>query len=75
MAASQPAPCDVLGHHREDVRSACVRAGVSLRAMALRGGEVDDGVDPTGGDAEGDREVHVTIAVGVDEGVDPVGGE
>jgi hypothetical protein len=37
--------------------------------MAPCAGEVDDGVDPVGSDAEGDREVHVTVAVGVDEGV------
>jgi hypothetical protein len=46
-----------------------------VTAVALCTGEVDDGVDPLGSDAEGDREVHVTIAVSVDEGVDSAGGE
>ena len=71
----QPAPGDVLGHRREDVRGACLRAGFGLRAIALRGGEVNDGVDPVGRNAEVGREVYIAIAVGVDERVDTVRGE
>lgn len=48
-----------------------IGSGFGFDAVLGGCGEIGDGVDPFGRDAEGEGQFDISAAVGVDEGVDP----
>ena len=61
---------DQSGELRQDPGVPRLLAALSLDAVLLRGGEIDDRVDAVLGHAQFDRQVHVAAAMAVDERVE-----